>query len=80
MEYVTPKIYHLASPSIDREGLQSFLEAIGAPDWKTNAPSDQEERIEVTCQNEIVGNVIASIKRVHPYEEVAMDVYELTNW
>ena len=47
MEYVTPKIYHLASPSIDREGLQSFLEAIGAPDWKTNAPSDQEEIIEV---------------------------------
>jgi len=42
--------------------------------------SVKEERIEVTCENSVVGNVIAAIKKVHPYEEVAMDVYELTNW
>lgn len=47
MEYVEPKIYHLGAPSIDREGLQAFLNDIGAPEWKTNAPSDQEEIIEV---------------------------------
>lgn len=40
----------------------------------------EEEKIEVTCKNEVVGNVIAAIKRVHPYEEVAMDIYELTTW
>ncbi len=39
----------------------------------------EEERIEVTCHADVVGNVIAAIKRVHPYEEVAYDVYELTD-
>ena len=42
--------------------------------------SVEEERIEVTCANDVVGNVVSAIKQVHPYEEVAMDVYELTNW
>ena len=37
----------------------------------------EEEKVEVTCDARVVGNVIAAIKRVHPYEEVAMDVYEL---
>ena len=42
--------------------------------------SVEEERIEVTCSNDVVGNVIAAIKNVHPYEEVAMDIYELADW
>ena len=40
----------------------------------------EEERIEVTCDSRVVGNVIAAIKRVHPYEEIAMDVWELESW
>ena len=40
----------------------------------------EEEKIEVTCDARVVGNVITAIKRVHPYEEVAMDVYELIDW
>lgn len=40
----------------------------------------EEERIEVTCKNEVVGNIVAAIKRVHPYEEIVMDIYELTTW
>lgn len=40
----------------------------------------EEERIEVTCDEAVVGNVIAAIKRVHPYEEVALDVWPLTTW
>ena len=40
----------------------------------------EEERIEITCDTEIVGNVIAAIKRVHPYEEVAMDIWPLEIW
>lgn len=38
-----------------------------------------EERIEVTCPREILGKVITEIKKVHPYEEIAMDVYSLEN-
>jgi len=37
----------------------------------------QEERIEVVCNREILSDVVAAIKSVHPYEEVALDVYSL---
>ncbi len=36
-----------------------------------------EERIEVTCDRALVPDIIAAIKKVHPYEEVALDVYKL---
>lgn len=36
-----------------------------------------EERIEVVCERELVHKIIAAIKIVHPYEEVALDVYPL---
>lgn len=37
----------------------------------------QEERIEVVCDRNILKSVIAVIKKVHPYEEVAFDIYLL---
>ena len=40
----------------------------------------EEERIEVVLHHEVVGNVIAAVKRVHPYEEVAYDLYPLEVW
>jgi hypothetical protein len=36
-----------------------------------------EERIEITCQEDKVDNVIATIRKVHPYEEPAIDVYPM---
>lgn len=36
----------------------------------------EEERVEFLCPKEIVKEVIAAMKRAHPYEEVAYDVYE----
>lgn len=39
----------------------------------------EEERIEVVVPRAILKVVIASMKRVHPYEEVAFDVYPLEN-
>ena len=39
--------------------------------------SVQEERIEVTCNQEQANQVIKAIKSVHPYEEVALDIYPL---
>jgi hypothetical protein len=38
----------------------------------------EEERIEVTCETSLVGKVIAAVKKVHPYEEVALDVYPIS--
>lgn len=36
-----------------------------------------EERIEVTCEEDKLANVIAAIRKVHPYEESAIDVYPM---
>lgn len=41
--------------------------------------SVEEDRIEVTCKADLVDAVIAAIKKVHPYEEVALDVYSIDN-
>lgn len=37
----------------------------------------EEERIEVICQKEKIKDVIAAIKKVHPYEEIPLEVYQL---
>lgn len=42
--------------------------------------SVEEERIEVVCDEKIVKDVISAIRKVHPYEEVAMDIYSLENY
>ncbi|MCX6781277.1 MAG: YqfO family protein [Candidatus Magasanikbacteria bacterium] len=39
--------------------------------------SVEEERIETICAAVVLDGVIAAIKSVHPYEEVALDVYPL---
>ena len=36
-----------------------------------------EERIETVCYKEDLDKIIAAVKKVHPYEEVAIDVYPL---
>lgn len=36
-----------------------------------------EERIEAVCERKNLTDVIRSIKKVHPYEEVALDIYPL---
>lgn len=38
-----------------------------------------EERIETICPREKLQEVIKAIKEVHPYDEVALDVYPLEN-
>ncbi len=37
----------------------------------------EEERIEVLCSADALDGVIAAAKKVHPYEEVAFDIYPL---
>lgn len=39
----------------------------------------EEEMIEVLCQKEKVKDVVAAIKRTHPYEEIPIEVYQLVN-
>lgn len=39
----------------------------------------EEERIEVVCKSENLETVLAAVKKVHPYEEPAIDVYPMMN-
>lgn len=39
-----------------------------------------EEKIETVCPRALVGQVVQAIKAVHPYEEVALDVYPLLDY
>lgn len=36
-----------------------------------------EERIEFICKENALKNIVDTIKKVHPYEEVALDIYPL---
>jgi hypothetical protein len=36
-----------------------------------------EERIEVACDKEQVKDIIEVIKKVHPYEEIVIDIYPM---
>jgi len=37
----------------------------------------EEEKIEILCEENVVRDCVAAMKKAHPYEEVAYDVYEL---
>ena len=39
--------------------------------------SVQEERIEFVCDRKLISDVVAATKSVHPYEEVALDIFPL---
>ncbi len=39
----------------------------------------EEEKIEVVCPKNKAKEIIKTIKKVHPYEEVALDIYPLIN-
>lgn len=37
----------------------------------------EEERIEVICDEDKIKDVIAAIRKAHPYEEIPLEIYEL---
>ncbi len=39
----------------------------------------EEERIEFVCPRNKAKSIISVIKEVHPYEEVALDIYSVIN-
>jgi len=47
MRRVEPKVFLIGESRIIEDGLQAYLNHIGVPDWKSNAPSDAEKLIEV---------------------------------
>ena len=53
------------------EGAQPHIGTVG------QLEEVEEERIEVTCDRPLVDAVVAAIKKAHPYEEVALDIYNI---
>lgn len=37
----------------------------------------EEVKIEMECPDEVIQNVVDAIKKVHPYEEVVIDVFKM---
>lgn len=74
------KIVHYSSCSFSLKGVGRFKPEPGAKPTVGSVGQLSEvieERIEVTCFRDILKDVLAAIKKVHPYEEVALDVYAL---
>lgn len=70
--------YHHASFS--SRGVGRFIPGKGAHPAigeVGKAQEVEEERIEVICQKEKVKDVVAAIKRTHPYEEIPIEIYQL---
>lgn len=72
--------YHHASFStrgvgrfIPLEGAHPAIGQVGKPE------AVEEERIEVICQKEKLKDVVAAIKKTHPYEEVPIEIYQLVD-
>ncbi len=40
----------------------------------------EEIKLEMVCENTLINEVIAAMKKVHPYEEVAFEVYTLDTY
>ncbi len=47
MQRVKPEVYLVGETKICMDGLSSYLCAVGAPEWSTNASSDAEKLVEV---------------------------------
>ena len=74
------KIGNYSHCSFSSRGEGRFLPLDGAKPHIGNvgtAEVVEEERIEVTVDEEVLQEVIAAMKSVHPYDEVAYDVYKL---
>jgi thymidylate synthase (FAD) len=47
VEFVKPKVFLVGETRVVEDGLQAYLEHVGAPEWHTDAPSDAERLCEV---------------------------------
>ncbi|MCX6758522.1 MAG: hypothetical protein NTX14_02340 [Candidatus Nealsonbacteria bacterium] len=74
------KIGNYTHCSFSSKGVGRFKPGAGAHPAIGEAgrlESVPEDRIEVVCGRDILAKVVAAVKIVHPYEEVALDIYPL---
>ena len=74
------KIGNYTHCSFSSKGTGRFIPGVGAQPAIGEigiSESVAEERIEMVCERSVMQNVITEMKKVHPYEEVAYDIYPL---
>ncbi|MEI8187552.1 MAG: hypothetical protein WCG30_01230 [Candidatus Saccharibacteria bacterium] len=74
------KIGNYSHCSFSVKGIGRFLPENGANPaiGEVGKPEEVlEERIEVTCEADKLKNVIDAIRKAHPYEEPAIDIYPM---
>ncbi|MDP3955135.1 MAG: hypothetical protein Q8Q15_02100 [bacterium] len=71
-------LYSHCSYSVDGVGRYKPLEGANPKIGKVGKFEEvQEERIECVCERSKAKEVIEAMRKVHPYEEVAFDIYPL---
>ena len=73
MEYVTPKVYHVASTEVDRDALYKYLEAVRAESFETDAGSSAELLSEVAgrlCYRSFLPGLNANVTKVREGNQV----------
>ncbi len=71
-------LYSHCSSSVDSIGRYIPMEGANPTLGKVGEYEEVvEERIEAVCERNRAKEVIAAIRKVHPYEEVAFDIYPL---
>ena len=73
------KIGNYSHCSFSSRGYGRFLPEVGANPVVGavgKLEKVEEERVEMTCDKELVAGVIAALRKSHPYEEPTYDIYE----
>ncbi len=73
-------IGHYSSTSFSSQGIGRFRPEMGAHPAQGSVGKlelVEEERIEFTCSRELLPEVVARIRKMHPYEQTVIDVYPL---
>ena len=72
MHKVEPKVFLVGETKVVEEGLQAYLDHIGVPDWKSDAPTDSEKLIEVMgrlCYRSFEPGLNPNVTRVRKHNE-----------
>ena len=76
MRFVEPEIFILTQTKIVQEGLDDYLEFIGASDWTTDAPSDVEAVPEIygrICYRSFKAGLNPNVTKIREGNEVYLD-------
>lgn len=72
MHNVEPKVFLIGETKIVEDGLLAYLKHLGVPDWKSDAPSDSEQVIEVMgrlCYRSFEAGLNPNVTKVRKHNE-----------